>query len=76
MAVVYEQLVPVLFGTDALQAMSTKAKELNKKRAFICCDKGVRQAGGADAVEAVLKNAGLETYVFDECMPDPTDTFI
>lgn len=31
MAVVYEQLVPVLFGTDALQAMSTKAKELNKK---------------------------------------------
>lgn len=76
MAAVYEQLVPVLFGTDALQAMVDRIKELNRSRAFICCDKGVRQAGGAAAVETVLKGAGLEAYVYDMCMPDPTDTFI
>lgn len=76
MAVIYEQLVPVLFGTDALQEMARKAKGAGKERAFLCCDKGVRQSGGADMLESILKEAGIQTYIFDSCMPDPTDAFL
>ena len=42
MAVMYQQLCPVLFGNDAVADMAKRAAGEGRKKAFICCDKGVR----------------------------------
>ena len=73
MAVTYQQLCPVLFGNDAIAVMSRRAADEGKKKAFICCDKGVRAAGAADRVAAALKAEGVDSMIFDEVVPDAPD---
>lgn len=76
MAVIYEQLAPVLFGTDAVADMSGKARAMGKKRAFICCDKGVKDSGASDKVAEALNANGIATYLYDQVVPDAPDTFV
>ena len=73
MAVIYQQLCPVLFGNDAIAAMSKRAADDGRKKAFISCDKGVRATGGPDRVAAALKAEGIDSYIFDEIIPDAPD---
>jgi len=76
MAVIYQQLAPVLYGNDAVAEMAKRAAGEGKKMAFICCDKGVKAAGAADKVADAFKAAGVGSYIFDECIPDAPDTFV
>ena len=66
MAVTYQQLCPVLFGTDAIAVMAKRAAEEGRKKAFICCDKGVKAAGAADKVADAFDNELMEEYDYDE----------
>lgn len=76
MAVTYTQLAPVLFGTDAVEQMAEKIAADGRKRAYITCDKGIRASGSADKVAKALNDNGVDTYIFDGCIPDAPDTFI
>lgn len=76
MAVTYEQLAPVLFGTDALTDLGKKVGTMGLKKAFICCDKGVKASGAADKVATALQDNGVESYIYDEIIPDVPDTFV
>ncbi len=76
MAVMYQQVCPVLFGENATQEMAKKIAEEGHKNVFICCDPGVRAAGIADMIVEILKEEGLSSSVFDECVPDAPDTSI
>lgn len=76
MAVTYQQLVPVLYGTDAIAEMAKKIAAEKRQRAFIVCDKGVRMAGAADKIADAIEAVGVSTYVYDECIPDAPDTLV
>lgn len=76
MAVTYQQLAPVLYGNDAVAEMAKRAAADGRKKAFICCDKGVKAAGVADKIADAFKAEGVEAYIFDECIPDAPDTFV
>lgn len=76
MAVIYQQLCPVLYGTDALAEMCKRAAAEGKKKAFICCDKGIRAVGAADRVAQALKAEGVDSFIYDEVIPDAPDTFV
>ena len=55
MAVTYQQLAPVLYGNDAVAEMAKRAAADGRKKAFICCDKGVKAAGVADKIADAFK---------------------
>lgn len=76
MAVIYEQLAPVLYGVGAISDMAKRIADEGRKKAFICCDKGVKASGAADTVSQALKAAGVDCTVYDECVPDAPDTYI
>ena len=73
MAVIYQQLCPVLFGNDAIAAMAQRAADEGRKKAFICCDKGVRAGGAADRVAEAMKAVGVDSYIYDDIIPDAPD---
>ncbi len=70
MAVIYQQLCPVLYGNDAVAAMAKRAREEGRKKAFIVCDKGVRAIGAADRVAGALGAEGVDSFIFDDILPD------
>ena len=76
MAVVYNQLVPVLFGNGALDLLGEKVKELGGTKAMLVYDGGVKAAGIAPRAEASLKKAGVDFVVFDKVQSDPADYLV
>ena len=70
MAVIYQQLCPVLYGNDAIAEMAKRAAADGRKKAFIVCDKGVRAIGAADRVAGALKAEGVDSFIFDDILPD------
>ncbi|MGI6217107.1 MAG: iron-containing alcohol dehydrogenase [Coriobacteriales bacterium] len=72
----YSRLVPSLFGKDAMSKMVNIAKDSGKKKAFIICDQGVMMSGGAERVSNAFKEGGLETFVYDDVQPDPSDEVV
>jgi len=76
MAVIYQQLCPVLFGNDAIVDMAKRAAGEGRKKAFIGCDKGVRAVGAADRVADALKAEGIDSLIYDEIIPDAPDTLV
>ncbi len=57
-----------VFGDDSLQYLNT----IQGKRAFIVTDKNITRLGLADLVTAELKQANIESKIFDEVEPDPS----
>lgn len=76
MAVLYQQLSPVLFGENAVSDMAKQIAEKGFQNVFICCDAGVRKAGIVDMVDQVLKAEGLSSSVYDGIVPDAPDTMV
>ena len=62
----------IVFGEGALDALD----ELEGKRALVVTDANLVKLGLVEKVEAHLKKAGIETHVFDEVEPDPTDQMV
>jgi len=57
----------IFFGWGALEYL----KSVQGKKAFIVTDKDLHKMGALDKVESNLKEAGLETMVYDGSDPDP-----
>ncbi|MFB0560987.1 MAG: iron-containing alcohol dehydrogenase [Candidatus Lokiarchaeia archaeon] len=59
----------VVFGEDALDYL----EQIQGEKALIVTDKMMRKLGIVDKVKEKLKSAGVESEVFDEVEPDPSD---
>lgn len=65
---------PTLFGTGASKEAGDKAKALGMHRVMVCTEKALCDFGVATQVIDVLKESGLEVFVFDQCRADaPSD---
>jgi len=64
-----------LMGVGAHKEIGKQVKVLGGKKPFICTDKGITKAGITQKiVDLVKKDAGVDCVVFDETVPNPTDT--
>jgi alcohol dehydrogenase len=57
----------IVFGWGSLEYL----KGLKGSKAMIVTDAGLVAAGVVDQVDAYLKEAGLQTLTFADCLPDP-----
>jgi len=74
---VYGFFIPTvtLMGVGAHKEIGKQVKVLGGKKPFICTDKGITKAGITQKiVDLVKKDAGVDAVVFDETVPNPTDT--
>lgn len=61
---------PTLFGTGASQETGEHAKMLGMTRVMVCTEKALCDFGVATQVIDAVKAAGLEVFVFDQCVAD------
>jgi alcohol dehydrogenase len=74
---VYGFFIPTvtLMGVGAHKEIGKQVKVLGGKKPFICTDKGLTKFGVTQQiVDLVKQDAGLDCVVFDETVPNPTDT--
>ena len=74
---VYGFYIPTvtLMGIGAHKEIGKQVKVLGGKKPFICTDKGITSAGiTQQIVDLIKKDAGVDTVVYDETVPNPTDT--
>jgi alcohol dehydrogenase len=74
---VYGFFIPTvtLMGVGAHKEIGKQVKVLGGKKPFICTDKGITKAGITQQIaDLVKKDAGVDCVVFDETVPNPTDT--
>ena len=73
---VYGFYIPTvtLMGIGSHKELGRQIKNLGGKRPFVCTDKGITKAGLTEKiVELIRREAGVESVVFDETIPNPTD---
>ncbi|GLI33661.1 iron-containing alcohol dehydrogenase [Desulforhabdus amnigena] len=64
-----------LMGIGAHKQVGEQVKTLGGTKPFICTDKGITRAGiSQQIVDIIKKDAGVDCVVFDETIPNPTDT--
>ena len=64
-----------LMGVGAHKEIGKQVKVLGGKKPFICTDKGITKAGITQKiVDLVKQDAGVDCVVFDQTVPNPTDT--
>ncbi len=68
--------VNIRFGAGSVSQLPEIIVGLNKRRVLIVTDPGVAAAGVLAKVEAILKNAGLESATYAEIKPNPSTTSI
>ncbi|MFO7748732.1 MAG: iron-containing alcohol dehydrogenase [Desulfobacteraceae bacterium] len=74
---VYGFFIPTvtLMGVGSHKTLGDQIKTLGGKRPFLVADKGVTAAGLTEKIVALIKEeTGLDAVVFDEAIPNPTDT--
>ena len=74
---VYGFYIPTvtLMGVGAHKQLGAQIKTLGGEKPFIVTDKGITRAGiTKQIVELIEKDTGLTPVVFDETVPNPTDT--
>jgi alcohol dehydrogenase len=74
---VYGFYIPTvtLMGIGAHKELGSRIKTLGAKKPFICTDKGITKAGLTEKIVDLIKqDTGLDSVVFDETIPNPTDT--
>ena len=62
-----------LFGEGCVKETGELAKGLGTKKAMIVTDSFLAQSGMAADVQEILKGSGVESVVFDNVQPNPTD---
>ncbi|SDO49744.1 iron-containing alcohol dehydrogenase [Desulforhopalus singaporensis] len=73
---VYGYFIPsvTLVGVGAAKEIPVKIAALGGKKPLIVTDKGIVSAGIAKQITDLLDQAGMKYVVFDETIPNPTDT--
>jgi alcohol dehydrogenase class IV len=64
---------PVLYGTGASKSVGDQLKRLGCRKVIVVFDKGVKSAGIADKVLQYIKEAGIETVLYDGVVSDTPD---
>ena len=72
----YSQLCPVMFGAGTAGALADKVKEFGGGPVLCIYDGGIKASGVADGIVKRLRDAGIDTDVFDEVDADAPDTII
>ena len=73
-AYMWNTFCPTLFGTGASKEAGNKAKELGMHRVMVCTEQALCEFKVATQVIEVLKETGLEVFIFDKCRADaPSD---
>jgi alcohol dehydrogenase len=63
-----------LMGIGSHKELGNQIKTLGGTKPFICTDKGITKAGLTERIVSLIKkDAGLDSVVFDETIPNPTD---
>lgn len=65
-----------LFGSGAAAQTGRQLHNYDADRVLVVTDKGVRDAGVLDPVLESIEEAGGSYEVFDETVPDPTETVV
>lgn len=64
-----------LMGIGAHKQLGEQIKTLGATKPFICTDKGITKAGLTQKIVDLIKqDAGVDCVVFDDTIPNPTDT--
>ncbi|PHR24482.1 MAG: L-threonine dehydrogenase [Desulfotalea sp.] len=73
---VYGYFIPsvTLIGIGAAKEIPAKIITLGGKKPLIVTDKGITAAGITKEITDLLDGAGLKYVIFDETIPNPTDT--
>ncbi|MGH9452894.1 MAG: iron-containing alcohol dehydrogenase [Terriglobia bacterium] len=66
----------IVFGSGAVNQIGERLAGLGKKRPLIVTDAGVVKAGLLERVLAPLKSMNLESVVFDQVEPNPTENSV
>lgn len=61
---------PTLFGTGAAKETAVQAKKLGMKRVMVCTEHALVEFKVATQVIDVLKDGGLDVFLFDRCQAD------
>ncbi len=62
-----------LFGAGCIEEIGKIAHSLTMKKALIVTDSFLTKTGVAQKIVDILQNAGVESVIFDEVVPNPTD---
>ena len=62
---------PILFGIGAAGQTGSELKKQGCKKVLVVFDKGVEQAGVAGKVLASIREAGIETVIYNNVQADP-----
>lgn len=62
-----------IFGAGCVEETGAVALSLGMKKPLIVTDKFLSSTGVATRIANILKSAGLESVIFDEVVPNPTD---
>ncbi len=62
----------VVFGENAIERLGQYVLELGAKRVLLVTDPGIKAAGHAGRVQAIVEAAGVNVTVFDRVQENPT----
>jgi alcohol dehydrogenase class IV len=63
----------IIVGAGASRELPAQARQLGARRALLVTDRFLEQGGTPANFAAMLADAGLETRIFADVQPDPTD---
>lgn len=66
----------MLFGAGVAGKTGEYLEEFDANRVLVVTDEGVRDAGVLDPVLESINNVGGEYEIYDDVIPDPTDTVV
>ncbi|MGH9433178.1 MAG: iron-containing alcohol dehydrogenase [Terriglobia bacterium] len=66
----------IIFGSGAVNKIGESLEGLGKKRPLVVTDAGVVKAGLVERALAPLKSLNLESVVFDQVEPNPTENSV
>jgi alcohol dehydrogenase len=62
----------IVYGPDKVETLGHLASELGARRALVVTDPGVAAAGHTERGMRALRDAGIETFCFDDVCENPT----
>lgn len=65
-----------VFGEGCVQEVGNLANTLCMKKAMIVTDKVLTKLGMTKEIQDILKKAGIQSIIYDEVKPNPTDTSV
>jgi len=66
----------LVFGVNALERVGELARELEARRVLLVSDAGIKKAGHVERAREYLLKAGLELFLFDNVVENPTTTCV